>query len=384
MGAVANMWKQYYRFATFGSATVYALVAVYAVATGNYGALGIVALLAVLEVSLSFDNAIANARYVVRLNQQWQERFLTWGIFIAVFGMRLLFPVLVVSATAGANPLEVTKIAITDPKAYAVGFEHAHVPLVVFGGIYLLQIFINYMANKAEKEATWLPIERVFEFAGSKVNPRLLAFFAAVLAVVCLANFQWPDHKVTVYLWGAGSIALFQLVAWIGDKLGGDEDDDEEDKGDEAEAGTATGSKSNQLLNLSGRAAAMVFLYLELQDAMFSFDGIMGAFAFTLLVVLILAGNGIGALFVRSMTIQLVRTNSLAEFPFLGGGAYFAIGILPFAMWFELPDFLIGGVTVLLIAAAVVHSVYYKKHHPEAEEEVVDAFGDIVEVDTQQ
>jgi hypothetical protein len=339
------LWH-YYRFATVASLAVYGLTAVYAAATHDGGALLLVLMLAVLEISLSFDNAIVNSIYVQRLSPEWQVRFLRYGIVIAVVGMRLLFPIAVVSLSGPLDPVHVVETAFTDPRAYASSLAAGHLPLVAFGGIYLLQIFLNFFLG-AEKEATWLVwLERPLEKAGRMTGGAAVIVPAASAVAVGVLAAVWSPRAVTVVVAGASSIALFQLVGYIGGKLeAGGEDD-----------GSGSRSTAAQLRNLTGKAALFTFLYLELQDAMFSFDGVLGAFAFTSLMVLIMAGLGIGALYVRSMTIHLVETGALAKLRYLGNGAFWAIGVLPFSMWFGFPDYVTGGISLLLILAAVGHS----------------------------
>jgi hypothetical protein len=337
-----SLWR-YYRFATLAALTVYGLVAVYAGATRNWGAMAIVGLLAVLEIALSFDNALVNSIYVQRLSPEWQVRFLRYGILVAVLGMRLLFPIAVVSLTGLTNPVHVVVTAFSDPHAYAASLRAVHIPLVVFGGIYLLQIFLNYFLDAEEKDATWLVwLERPLERIGSMTERTALIVSGAAAVAIGILAAAWSRHAVSVVVAGASSIALFQLVGYLGGKLAG-------------EAGGA-GEAGASLRDLTGRAAVFTFLYLELQDSMFSFDGVLGAFAFTLLVVLIMAGLGIGALYVRSMTIHLVESGALQKLRYLGNGAFWAIGILPFSMWFGFPDYVTGGLSVLLILAAVGHS----------------------------
>jgi len=189
----------------------------------------------------------------------------------------------------------------------------------------------------------WLerPMERV---AGMIDGVQLVVAGCAAIAVGALAAV-WSSHAASVGIAGASSIALFQLIGFAGGKLEGAGEGD----------GSGDGTK-RQLRNLTGRAALFTFLYLEVQDAMFSFDGVLGAFAFTVLMVLVMAGLGIGALFVRSMTIHLVESGALAKLRYLGNGAFWAIGFLPFSMWFGFPSYVTGAVSVLLIVAAVGHS----------------------------
>lgn len=367
--ARTSIWG-YYRFATLAALAVYGLVAVYAGLTHNWSGLAIVALLAVVEISLSFDNALVNAKYVERLSPQWQTRFLRYGILIAVVGMRLLFPIIVVSLSSLLNPVDVVKMAFTDPHAYAASLEGAYIPLVAFGGTYLLQIFLNFFLNAEEKDATWLVfLEMPLEWVGGLTKRiGLIASGAAAVAVGVLA-YVWSDRYVTVLIAGGASIVLFQGVSFIGGYF--DDESDEDESGKDL--------PKNQLVNLTGRAALFTFFYLELQDSMFSFDGALGAFAFTFLVALIMAGLGIGALFVRSMTIHLVAAGALAKFRYLGNGAFWAIGVLPFSMWFRFPEFVTGGISFVLIVAALLHSIYANRHD-QSDEVVVTATGEAIEV----
>lgn len=341
-----GIWR-YYRFATYAALAVYGLVAVYAGMTHNWGAMLTVALLAVVEISLSFDNAIVNAQYVERLSPVWRVRFLRYGILIAVVGMRLLFPIIIVSLSALISPTRVVAMALTDPRAYAASLEGAHTTLVVFGGIYLWQLFLNFFLNGEDKDATWLVwLEEPLEWIGNRTKRIELIVSTVALITVGILGRVWSNHLATVLIAGGTSILLFQAVGYLGGKLEGESEEDE----------SGAPSAKAQLRNLTGRAALFTFFFLELQDAMFSFDGVLGGFAFTLLIVLIMAGLGIGALFVRSMTIHLVDTGALAKFRYLGNGAFWAIGVLPFSMWFGFPDYLTGGISIALIILALLHS----------------------------
>lgn len=95
----------------------------------------IAVILGILEVSLSFDNAVVNASVLKRMDERWQNYFLTWGILIAVFGMRLLFPVLIVSAATDLSFFGVAQMALQDPTTYAKHLEEAHVQISAFGEI---------------------------------------------------------------------------------------------------------------------------------------------------------------------------------------------------------------------------------------------------------
>jgi len=94
----------------------------------------IVALLAILEISISFDNAIVNAHVLKRMAPRWQQIFLTWGILIAVFGMRLVFPIVIVAAAVGMPVQDVVDQALNQPDLYAHNLEEANTTIAAFGG----------------------------------------------------------------------------------------------------------------------------------------------------------------------------------------------------------------------------------------------------------
>ena len=74
-------------------------------AAATLSMLWIVLVLSVLEISLSFDNAVVNATVLEDMDKVWQRRFLTWGMLIAVFGMRFVFPLAIVAIAAGLGPI---------------------------------------------------------------------------------------------------------------------------------------------------------------------------------------------------------------------------------------------------------------------------------------
>jgi hypothetical protein len=121
-----------------------------------------------------------------------------------------------------------------------------------------------------------------------------------------------------------------------------------------------------------GMAAFAAFLYLEVLDASFSLDGVIGAFALTSSVVLIMAGLGAGAVWVRAMTIHLVRSDALAKYKFLEHGAHWAIGFLGTVMLLklyhiEVPEVIVGSLGLIFIAAAVLWSKRHEKQLQAAE-----------------
>jgi hypothetical protein len=319
----------------------------------------IVAILAVLEISLSFDNAVVNATILRRMNPYWQRLFLTLGILIAVFGMRLLFPVLVVAVTAHISPVEVFRLALDHPTVYAAKLTEAHPAIASFGGIFLLMIFLDYMFDP-EKEVHWLgPIERPLSKLGGVA---VLSTVFALIALLVVAETATPPDKVQQVLSaGVAGLAVYLGVRGLGEFFEeqgvGEEDEDEEVT---AETHDASGKKL-----VVGRAAFFLFLYLELIDASFSFDGVVGAFAISQQIFVIAAGLGIGATYIRSLTVYLVRKGTLQEYIYLEHGAHWAIGalavLLAVSIEHDVPEVVTGLIGIAFIAAAYVSSLAARK-----------------------
>src|SRR6201998_1040479 len=153
-------------FRTFGISLVLTAAAFAAgYAHGGLNALFLLLALAVLEVSLSFDNAIINAAVLKRMSSFWQQMFLTVGILITVFGMRLVFPLLIVWATAGIDPVRAMEVALNPPPHGALEYPDgspsyekliiaAHPQIAAFGGTFLLMLFLDFVFN--DRDIKWL------------------------------------------------------------------------------------------------------------------------------------------------------------------------------------------------------------------------------------
>lgn len=130
--------------------TVLGIVGGYLLA-GPSGAF-IVVVLAILETSLSFDNAVVNATVLKHMDEKWRKRFLLWGILIAVFGMRIVFPLAIVGVVANMGPLQVIDLALFDEAEYARLLLSAHHEIAAFGGAFLAMVFLKFFvdANKDE------------------------------------------------------------------------------------------------------------------------------------------------------------------------------------------------------------------------------------------
>lgn len=317
----------------------------------------ITAILVVLEVSLSFDNAVVNARVLERMSPYWQRLFLTVGMLVAVFGMRMVFPLLVVGATAHISPWHAWQLALDrgdpeTPGTYGYLLHGAHPAIAAFGGIFLLMIFLDFLIDE-EKELHWLgPVERGFQRLG------LLDKAGVMIALAALVGFTAVYHHHAGQVLSSGLIGLvsYLLVSGAAARFEGSAGEDR-----------ATLSRTGAAV-ATGKAAFWLFIYLQVLDASFSFDGVIGAFAITSDPLVIALGLGIGALYVRSLTVLLVRKGTLGELVFLEHGAHWAIGalavLLLVSIEHEVPEVITGLVGVGFIGAALLASLRRNRLHP--------------------
>ncbi|MFH8463374.1 DUF475 domain-containing protein [Streptomyces sp. NPDC017991] len=351
---------------TFGwSFAVTALGLVAAVLIGGWTAFGIVLILSILEISLSFDNAVVNAGILKKMSAFWQKIFLTVGILIAVFGMRLVFPVVIVAISASLGPIEAVDLALNDADRYQELVTDAHPSIAAFGGMFLLMIFLDFIFE--DRDIKWLGwLERPLAKLG-KVD--MLSACIALIILLVTALFLAPqahlhagsaDKAETVLLSGVAGLITYLVVGGLSGFFENRLEEAEEREHEAEEEARAKG-KEISAGALVGKAAFFMFLYLEVLDASFSFDGVIGAFAITNDIVLMALGLGIGAMYVRSLTVYLVRQGTLDDYVYLEHGAHYAIGalamILLVTIRFEVNEIITGLIGVVLIAWSFWSSV---------------------------
>ena len=301
------------------------------------------AVLAVLEISLSFDNAIVNANRLQPMTPERQRRLLTWGILFAVFGMRVVFPVAIVAIAAGIGPLAAVKLAVMRPDEYGRIMEASALSISAFGGAFLMMVALTYFVDE-EKEVHWFVAleKRLRKWAS--IRGLEIAF---VLVVVMVFASMLTPEKSAVFLYSAvAGLLVFLLVELAGNVL----------------------DRAEQARDVARAGGFGAFLYLEVLDASFSFDGVIGAFAFTKNLFLIAIGLGIGAFYVRAMTIMLVEKQTLARFRYLEHGAFYSIFLLSLIMFGQsqthIPEVLTGLIGVALVGLALLASLRYNKRMP--------------------
>jgi hypothetical protein len=345
------------------SVTIIAIIASFVLGGPEVGL--IVVLLTILEISISFDNAIVNAHILKRMSPKWQQIFLTWGILIAVFGMRLVFPIVIVAAAAGLSIPDVIDQALNEQELYAHNLEEANATIAAFGGMFLLMVFLNFFFD-ADKEGHWLPpIERPIAGVGSitSITPAI-----AAAALLILASFVGEDAKQDVLFAGLAGLVCYLVVSGLAERLEPDDDEDEEEE--EAAAGITAPRQDTGPSGAEAAAAAAAatakgglayFLYLEVLDATFSFDGVIGAFAISKDIIVIAVGLGLGALYIRTLTVYLVRQGTLAKYRYLEHGAHYAIGVLAVLLFISaevhVPEVITGTIGALLILGAFYSSL---------------------------
>lgn len=309
--------------------------------TAGLAALWIAVILAILEISLSFDNAIVNAVVLKEMTPLWRHRFLTWGMLIAVFGMRLVFPVLIVTFAAKVSPWAALVLAATNPDEYAKLMIAAHPQVSAFGGTFLLMVALKYFYD-ADKDTHWIDfIEKPVAALGRRIQAIEIAI--ALVLIATIANFIQEDTVASFLMAAIAGLITYVLVEGVGSWL----------------------EASEESMANAHKASAGMFLYLEVLDASFSFDGVVGAFAVTHNLFIIMIGLSIGAFFVRSLTIMFVEKEALAKFEYLEHGAFYAIGILATIMLFSpfvhIPEWITGTTGAIVIGLSFYWSVRQEK-----------------------
>jgi hypothetical protein len=278
--------------------------------------------------------------------------------------MRLLFPFLVVSITTHSWPSAIFQMALEQPQQYAAAVQAHHAAIAGFGSTFLLMIFLEFIFE--EREISWLSwVEGLFARVGRIGS---LSTIVALAALV-MASFLLPN-AVTVLRAGIFGVCTFLAVGAAGKYF-------ERAQSSQADVvaapGPPAGGRGAPVASVSGRGALLLFIRLEILDASFSFDGVIGAFAISSNILIIMFGLGIGALFVRALTVFLVREGTLNNYVYLEHGAHYAIGALAILLGASVVPSLSGFMTglpgeivtglagVAIIALAFVLSVLERR-----------------------
>jgi hypothetical protein len=321
---------------------------------GGTQGLVVVALLGVLEIAVSFDNAIVNATVLARMNRYWQRLFMTVGVLIAAVGMRLLLPLAIVAVGAHLSPWRAVDLAYADPNRYHLLLMTAQPGIAAFGGIFLLMIAIAFF--REEREVHWWPAveKRLPALLGRTGVPILIAVLFTAVAGLTVPLTDRPRVVVG---------CVVGLICYLGIHLL---------SGQVADRADADGA-SRPRATVQGREAFLLFIYLELLDATFSMDSVMGGFSVTVDIALITLGLAIGAGYIRALTVYVVRKGTLEEYRYLEHGAYYSIAMLAvlllWEVWRDVPDWITACTGAVVITAAWLTSIWAAKRQERAEEQ---------------
>jgi len=314
----------------FKSSIIIAIIGlVIATFIGGINALYIVTLLAILEISLSFDNAVINAKVLEDMESEWQERFITFGIPVAVFGMRFLFPIIIVAIAGGLGVWETFSMAVHNPMEYKTTLISVEKLIFAFGGAFLLMVFLDFLFE-TDRKHKWIDViedSMVVKKMGELSSIQLIISLSIGIGIISITG------EVNVAIAYLSGVLLHSIIASLDD-----------------------------IFNTNGiRSGLMGFLYLEILDASFSFDGVIGAFALSSNIFIIMIGLGIGAMFVRSLTLYMLKQKMLAEYRYLEHGAHYAILALSIVMFIKMfihvNELFVGTVGIAFIGIATYHSI---------------------------
>jgi hypothetical protein len=289
-------------------------------------------LLVVLEVTLSFDNAVVNARVLSRMTATWQRRFLTWGMFIAVFFTRAILPILIVALSVQVSPLIIGRLIFESPDVYGELLDSARYAIYAFGGTFLMLVGLKYFFD-VQKQTHWIhTIERYLSSWGRLEAVELFVSLAILGAVASLS----PTHNATILFAGLSGVLLFLLAQGVM-------------------------SVFRVQSSSSAQGGLALFLYLNILDAAFSLDSVVGAFALSNQIIVITVGLGIGAYCVRSLTMYMVHHGTLRSLVYIENGAHWAIlglAVVMFAgLFVDVPEPITGFVGLVFLGLAYWSSV---------------------------
>jgi len=313
--------------------------------------------LSVLELSLSFDNAVVNATILATMALVWRRRFLIWGMLIAVFGVRFIFPILIVYLSTDMGFLESFNLALNNPDEYEKIIESSHHVIMSFGGMFLLMLFLKFIFD-TNKDVHWIHFIEKFAVKLSRIGDiRMIVILSLMLGISYLAPSEviMGDEAVSVNKMEILAPMLigmicFYLIEFLKGFIENGEDEN-------------STSHENKPAELTG--GFISFMYLELIDMSFSLDGVLGAFAVTQNIIIIMLGLGVGAMAVRSLTIYMVDRDVVSKYIYLEHGAMWSIGLLALSMivqiFHHLPPMLVTTFAIVPITLAFIHSIYKNK-----------------------
>jgi hypothetical protein len=260
----------------------------------------IIAGLCLFETITSIDNAIINAEVLSTMSQKARRWFLVWGLLFAVFVIRGALPWLIVwISTPALGPVGALTATFSSDPAVVAAIEQSAPILLIGGGTFLVFLFFHWLFLE----------EKTFGLRGERYIATKGVWFFAIVSIILAAIVWMALGRNSMMAFGAviGSTAFFIVHGF-------------RQNAEEQERKMVSGDISD---------VSKIF-YLEIIDATFSIDGVLGAFAFTMAVPLIIIGSGLGAFIVREMTVRNV--DSIKKYRYLKNGAMYSIFCLGIIM----------------------------------------------------
>lgn len=303
-------------------------------------ALAIAGILCILEITLSADNAVVNSRVLAQMSKRWQLIFLTVGIIVAVFLVRFALPIILVAAMTSLSSSEVLRLAMYDAKEYGHHLEAIAPSINAFGGIFLFFVAMFFFMEENRKHLWIRPLEDVLTKLAAAPYLKYILAFVVFIPVFYITESEQRDVVFGALVAGALTYLVLHSIVLAMQRV----------------------NRQNALKRQVGWAAFMSFMYLEVLDASFSLDSVVGAFALTSNIIIIMAGLGVGALWVRAMTVYMVRHNTLATYRYLESGAHWAIACLAIVMFLglakiDVPELAVGTIGLVFIGGSIVSSI---------------------------
>lgn len=301
-----------------------------------FSILFIVSGLCIFEIVSSIDNAVINAEVLATMSKRGKRWFLLYGILFAVFVVRGLLPwVIVWSTNPALGPIGAFTATFSNNTQIKESFELSTPILMLGGGVFLLFLFLHWLF--IEDKHFGLPGEELF------VKYGVWYYAVASIVLVIIIALALKNNSILSLSAAIGSAAFF-----ITD-------------------GFKKNAESNEQQLLSNKSPMSDFskiLYLEIIDATFSIDGVLGAFAFTTSVPLIILGNGLGAIVVRQLTMGNIE--NIKKYVFLKNGAMYSILCLGIVMILEgfkveIPEYITPLATIIIIAYFFFKSKTYSQ-----------------------
>lgn len=352
-------YLHYFKFAIIASLVIFgSLFAVVSYQSGISAATMVLYLavtLAVVELAVSFDNAVVNATHLHRMNPFWRTMFLTVGILVAVIGMRFLLPLVIVAVIGSMSVADAFRLAVDNGDAFSAMIKESAATVHGFGGAFLMMVALTFFVDE-DKDTHWLPwIEKPMLALGSflhQYEPLKHAKIAetAITMLIAVLVVKIGGAPPSFFMAAVVGVMVFYAIDLVKHAI---------ERLDER-------LQKSKVSWIAGGLGT--FLYLEILDASFSFDGVIAAFAISNNLFVIAAGLGVGAIFVRSMTIMLDETGTLKTFRFMENGAFIAILILAIVMFvnvvYHLPEWFVAVTSILSIGGATWHSWILDKREP--------------------